>query len=339
MRILIVGGTKFIGYFVTRILLESGEHEIALFNRGNNPEDIPDGVQIIVGDRNHITEYRDKFKVFAPDVVLNMIPFSEDDTQMFMDACKGIAQRVVGISSCDVYRAYDKLIGNDTGEPDPIPLREDSPLREELYPYRNYEGMDERYKTYDKILVERVIMADSEMPGTILRLPVVYGPRDYQHRLFSYLKRMDDNRPQIILEKDHAHWQMARGYAEDMAYAISLAVIKDEAAGQIYNVCEEKCFTELAWIELVGEAVGWSGEIVILPNGSISSAGGFNPSQQMVISSEKIRKELGYQEQISRTEALKRTIAWERKNPPAQINPQEFDYEKEDEILTSRKNS
>jgi nucleoside-diphosphate-sugar epimerase len=36
MRILIMGGTRFIGVYLTKILVEQG-HEVVLFNRGNRP--------------------------------------------------------------------------------------------------------------------------------------------------------------------------------------------------------------------------------------------------------------------------------------------------------------
>jgi hypothetical protein len=57
-----------------------------------------------------------------------------------------------------------------------------------------------------------------------------------------------------------------------------------------------------------------------------------------VASSERIRKELGYRELLSREEAIRRTIEWERANPPA--NPiTQFDYGAEDEALNQFKKS
>jgi len=35
MKILIMGGTRFIGVSLTKVLVEQG-HEVVLFNRGNN---------------------------------------------------------------------------------------------------------------------------------------------------------------------------------------------------------------------------------------------------------------------------------------------------------------
>ncbi|HCJ33637.1 MAG TPA: NAD-dependent dehydratase, partial [Ktedonobacter sp.] len=53
-------------------------------------------------------------------------------------------------------------------------------------------------------------MSDPMLPGTILRLPMMYGPRDKQHRLFEYLKRMDDQRLAIILGEAYARWRWPR---------------------------------------------------------------------------------------------------------------------------------
>ena len=54
------------------------------------------------------------------------------------------------------------------------------------------DGTD--FDNYDKILVERAVMGHAQLPATILRLPMVYGPgaRDGNKRRFwGYLKRMD----------------------------------------------------------------------------------------------------------------------------------------------------
>jgi nucleoside-diphosphate-sugar epimerase len=58
-----------------------------------------------------------------------------------------------------------------------------------------------------------------------------------------------------------------------------------------------------------------------------------NAAQHVVVSSTKIRTELHYKEPIDQEEALRRTIAWEQKHPPAMVNPQQFDYDAEDRAL------
>lgn len=330
MKILILGGTLFIGYYTVKELLASNQHDIALFNRGNRKEEIPDEVKLIMGNRKNLNQFVDEFKDFSPDVVLNMVPIGDEDTKLFMETFQGITQRVVGISSCDVYRAYDKMIENEAGEPEEMPLREDSPLRTNFYPYRD-KTENETMKKYDKILAERNIMSDSNMPGTILRFPMIYGPRDYQHRLYSYIKRMDDNRPFILINEKQADWRMSRGYVEDMAHAVCLAITTEDAAGKIYNVAEIKSYTEENWIQKIGEIIGWNGEVVRVPESEMP-LNSFNTDQDLLIDSSRIRGELGYEETIEQDEALERTIEWERANPPQNIDDHSFDYQKEDEL-------
>src|SRR2546421_5465348 len=199
MRILIIGGTRFIGPYVVNLLMDEG-HRVTLFHRGETKCDLPASANQIYGDRRDLASYSDEFKTFAPDVVLDMIPYTEDDARTLMSVFKSVARRVVAISSADVYRAYGRLLRLESGKPDPIPLSEDAPLRESFYPYRAHaQGTDDFKYHYEKILVERVVMSDAELPGTVLRLPAVYGPHDPQHRIFDYLKRMDDRRRAILL--------------------------------------------------------------------------------------------------------------------------------------------
>jgi hypothetical protein len=53
----------------------------------------------------------------------------------------------------------------------------------------------------------------------------------------------------------------------------------------------------------------------------------------VVASSERIRTELGYEDLVEIEEAIRRTIAWEQRNPPSALNPQQFDYSVEDAAL------
>ena len=61
-----------------------------------------------------------------------------------------------------------------------------------------------------------------------------------------------------------------------------------------------------------------------------------NAAQHLVASSERIRAELRYKELVDIDDAIRRTIAWEKNNPPTTINPQQFDYDAEDAALASR---
>ncbi len=212
---------------------------------------------------------------------------------------------------------------------------EDAPLRDRLYPYR---GKIDRLYDYDKILVERAAQSDPDLRATVLRLPMVYGPRDYQHRLFPYLKRMDDGRPVIVFEEGLAHMRATRGYVEDVAAAIVLAATDGRASGRVYNVGEADPLSEAEWVQAIGAAAGWAGEIVTIPRDALPEALRWDGDtrQDFVADTTRIRAELAYRETIPRDETLRRTVAWERANPPADLAPGMFDYAAEDSTLAPR---
>jgi nucleoside-diphosphate-sugar epimerase len=335
MRILIIGGTRFIGPHVVRRLADA-RHSVTLFHRGETKIVLPPNVKQIYGDRHDLSSFAAEFKTLAPDVVLDMIPYTEASARALVSTFKGLARRVVAISSADVYRAYGRLLRLETGAPDDVPLDEDAPLRESLYPHRAHaSGPDDSKYDYDKILVERVVMSDEELPGTVLRLPAVYGAGDPQHRLFDYLKRMDDGRPHILLEDGLARWRWTRGYVENVADAIALAVMNENAGGRIYNVGEGEALAEADWVRSIGLAAGWHGEIVTVPNDSLPEHLRMNTDceHHLLTDTTRIRRELGYQERTPREEALRRSINWERANPPAGVDSAQFDYAAEDRAL------
>lgn len=335
MRILVIGGTSFIGPRVVRRLVEQG-HDVTVFHRGQTTCDLPSEVRHITGERHSLSNFSSDFKAFAPDVVLDMILFTEEEALAALQTFKGVAGRIVMPSSMDVYRAYGRLLLLEQGEPDPIPYTEEGPLREALYPYRaRAKGPDDSAYKYEKILAERVVMNDASLPGTVLRLPAVYGPGDKQHRLFEYLKRMDDGRPIILLEERKARWRWSRGFVENVADAIALAVTNERAAGRIYNVGEEDTPTEADWVRSIARAAGWGGEILIHEKSSLPEPLADNAPYEhhLVSDTSRIRAELGYKERVGRTLALRQTVAWERENPPAEIDSAQFDYAAEDAVL------
>ena len=186
---------------------------------------------------------------------------------------------------------------------------------------------------YDKIPVEEVVMSDADLAGTVLRLPAVYGPGD--HRAFDHLKRMEDGRTVILLEEGHARWRWTRGYVDNVAFAIALAVVDDRAAGRIYNVGEPDALTEAEWVYSIGRAAGWEGEVVVLPKEAIPEhlAAPYNFDHHLEGDTSRIRKELGYAEHVPRDQAMKETIEWERVHPPDQADASRFDYAQEDAAL------
>lgn len=339
MRILLIGGTAFMGPAVARELVEGG-HTVAVYHRGQTENDVPEGVTHIHGDRDALAGARPDLGRFAPDVVVNMILLLEAQAAAFTQALSGVARRAVVISSQDVYRAYGRLIGTEPGPPDPTPLTEDAPLRDRRYPYRQEPPRAEDDPTrwmddYDKIPVEQVVMSAADLPCCVLRLPAVFGPRDRQHRFHGLLKRMDDGRAVIALDADEAGWRWTHGYVEDVAHAICLAALDPRSAGRIYNVGEERALSQEERAQAVGAAAGWQGRIIHAPAGRLPEAMrmGGDARQPLVADSSRIRAELGYRELTAPADAYARTVAWERAHPPEQIDPAAFDYAAEDAAL------
>jgi hypothetical protein len=95
---------------------------------------------------------------------------------------------------------------------------------------------------------------------------MIYGPGDYARRFHPVLKRIDDGRPFILYEQGRAAWRAPRGYVENVAAALRLAVTKEEAAGRIYNVAEAPAYSELEWARKIAAATQWKGEFMVLPN-------------------------------------------------------------------------
>jgi nucleoside-diphosphate-sugar epimerase len=333
MKVLFIGGTRFIGLSAVDNLSKSG-HDVTVFHRGQTDTDLPEGVKEILGDVQQLEDFRDDFKSVAPDVVVHMVLIQELDAIRLMDTFKGITKRTVGISSCDVYRAFARINNTEPGKIVPCPIYEDGLLRETWYPYREMIDNDPEHRlyNYDKIPIEQKIMNDPDLRGTILRLPMVYGPRDYQRRIYGYLKRMDDKRPAILLTDEMAVWRTTRGYVGDVGAAIALSVTDERAAGRIYNVAETDALAEKAWIQAIADVVGWGGEIITVDPKKLPDAGSIH-GQDLVIDTTRIREELGFEETISRKEAIRRTVEWDRANPMEEIPPGMFDYETEDKIL------
>src|SRR5215470_11271593 len=83
MRILVIGGTNFMGPLVVRSLSEQG-HEVTVFHRGQTQTDLPQGVREIPGDRRPIENSAAELQRLAPEVVLDMIPAIEQDAREIM---------------------------------------------------------------------------------------------------------------------------------------------------------------------------------------------------------------------------------------------------------------
>lgn len=186
MRILVIGGNGFIGSPLLRELRDSG-HQLAILHRGAQSTTPDNDFVLIAGDRNRLSESRTQIEQFSPDVIIDLILSSGEQARQLMEFSQGLAERVVAISSMDVYRAWGVVVGSEAGPLEPLPITEDSPVRSirNLYPPETIKMLQSVFTWiddhYDKVAVEEAILNDPRIPGTVLRLPMVYGPGDRLH--------------------------------------------------------------------------------------------------------------------------------------------------------------
>ena len=125
------------------------------------------------------------------------------------------------------------------------------------------------------------------------------------------------------------------GKVEDVAAAIALATVSERSAGRIYNIASDQQFNELEWARRIGHVTGWQGSVVAMAKDRIPGhlISPLNIEQDWLVSSARIRQELGYSEPVPLDVGVARTIEWERANPPAQVDAAQFDYAAEDAAM------
>ena len=347
MRALVVGGTGFIGPAVVRGLLAVG-HDVAIFHRGEHELELGE-VAHVHGDRSRIRDHRDAFARFRPDVAIDMRAMTEADARGTVDAVRGIAARVLAVSSMDVYRAYGRLQSSEPGPLEQLPLTEDSPLREHLYPYRDHTpaGIGQRppwLDAYDKILVERAVLGTPGIAGTVVRLGMIHGERDTQRRFYGEWKRMADGRPAILMTERAWAFRASRTHLANVAHAIVLAATNERAVGRVYNVAEEQALSYREWAALMAQVMGWKGELVAAENerlpAHLRDDAHTTYEQHLVGSTERIRRELGYAEVVGREEGLRRALEWYAQAPaPDPPGDEKAEYAAEDAALVTLRGS
>ncbi len=347
-RVLVIGGTVFVGPSVVRQLAARGA-DVAVFHRGEHEFDLPASVLHIHGDRDNIAEHRAAIELFRPDAVVDMRAMTETHARRVIGAVRGIALRLIAVSSMDVYRAYGRLHGTEPGPPLAPPFAEDSPLRERLYPYRGetpaaIAPRPPWLDDYDKILVERAVLGERELDGSIVRFPMVHGERDEQRRFYSLWKPMADGRRAILMSTKSAAFRSSRTHVDNAAQAVALVATDDRARGRVYNVGEPDAHSWLDWARLIASQMRWHGEFVVAPSDDMPPhLRDSRPDvweHHLVADTTRIRRELGYREGVGRAEGLARALAWYGEVPPPHpARAAAIDYAAEDAALVTIRGS
>jgi len=202
VRILVIGGTRFIGRHLVDRAVGRG-HEVCVFHRGRTRPGLVPGVESRIGDRD-----RDLSALAegAWDATVDMCAYLPRQVHALADALGGRAGHYVAVSSVSAY-APPSRAGYDEG----------SPLIELAEPTVG-EVTDATYGGL-KALVERAASERFGEASAIVRPTYVVGPDDYTWRFASWVARIAgggevlapgpaDAPAQVIDVRDLAAWMV-----------------------------------------------------------------------------------------------------------------------------------
>ena len=219
MRVLILGGTLFIGRRIALELLARGD-DVMVVHRGQTEPAELSGCAHVHVPRTALAEVADQLRAWRPDAVIDTRAMTAADASAVLPHLPDA--HLVLLSSIDVYRAYELLLAGQGGEP--VPLTESSALRTGRYPLRDLlPGLGEHY---DKLDVEPLYLSRG---GTALRLSLIYGEHDGQRREEFVLRRVRAGRLRIPFGAGTS--LDTRCYVGDVASAVLAAL--DQCFGRL----------------------------------------------------------------------------------------------------------
>ncbi len=313
MNLLILGIGGFIGRAVAAHCVARGGQVIGTGR--TKTIDLPSPIRYVSIDRHNLADLRHLVLTEKISAVLDVIPMTLEDTQPLLDTLSGLINHYVMISSCDVYANYALLQKTAPGVPVTSFVAEGGQLRTTHFPYRLAEprpatAPDAYLDNYDKIPIEHAAQAFAG-DWTILRLPMVYGPGDKQHRFRWAIAPMLKGEHRLELPSNWAAWESTYGYIDNVAAAISLALTHRKAKNRIFNLAETNPVTQLGWAHRFAEIIGWSGTITTSnqeTSALAQSLAGLDLSVPLKISDARMRRELGFSEPVNARDALRATL-------------------------------
>ncbi|MGL5195314.1 MAG: NAD-dependent epimerase/dehydratase family protein [Chroococcales cyanobacterium] len=229
MRILIMGGTRFIGVYLTKILVEQG-HSVVLFNRGNKPAPV-EGVEQIHGDRTDESQLKEKLASEEFDAIFDNNGRELSDTKPLADLFKGKVKQFVYMSSAGVYLKSDQM------------------------PHREEDAVDPKSRHKGKNDTE-TYLSQQGLPFTSIRPTYIYGPQNYNPLEGWFFDRIVRDRPIPIPGNGFHITQL--GHCYDLANAMAAVLGNETAIGQIYNISGDRYVTFDGLARACAEAVGKS---------------------------------------------------------------------------------
>jgi nucleoside-diphosphate-sugar epimerase len=232
MKVLVLGGSVFVGAHAVRVLLARG-HEVAILNRGVTPEGHGDRVRRLRADRREAGALERALAGETFDAVVDVSAYVGADTDAAVRALEGRVGHFVHVSTGQVYLVREGC---------PTPAREtdyDGPLiaAATTEPDRSEWSYGIGKRDCEDALVRA---SAGGFPATRLRIPIVHGEGDYRHRLTSYLVRLASGDPVFL--SDAGASRLRHVDVLDVAEAIVRLLETGAGIGEAFN---------LAWADVI----------------------------------------------------------------------------------------
>ena len=270
MRILVIGGTLFMGPRLVRSLLERG-HDVSTFHRGTTPAELPSAVERLYGDRSDPVQLERAIAGRTFDACVDTIAMRGADTTSAVEILYGRVGHYVHFSTGQVY-----LVRRDC----PAPAREEDyagPLGEppapDAWDFGQWEYGIEKRECED--VLEDAWSARS-FPATRLRLTMVHGEDDPRGRVHAYVLRLLDGGPLLVPAEPSPPIRPI--HADAVVETVVRLVEEGAGKGAAYNLAQGEAWTH---DELVGRIAGMLGVAPALerrPREALIDAGVFPAS-------------------------------------------------------------
>jgi nucleoside-diphosphate-sugar epimerase len=322
VRVLVIGGTTFIGREIVSRLLTRG-HDVAVLHRRAD-HDLDPGVRNVQVDRGDLPMLAAALKREGPEAVFDIAYDWEKGTtasqvEAAARSCGDRLERYVFMSSIAAYGS-----GLDRREDDPLVSAD------HLRAYATNKASSERalFRMHE----------ETGFPAVTFRPPYVHGPFQPFYREQFFWDRLRDGRPIIL--PDGGDTPMQWVYVADLAEACVRAIDAPGVSGQAFNLAHEAT-TQRGFVELLARVAATRPTFVTVPRKQIQAMGGQLSGERMYFGEaldqppitehvEKAPRLLGM-EPTPFENALRETFAWYRKQRRRPI-----DYGFEDRLLAQR---
>jgi len=313
-RVLVLGGTSFIGRRIVELLHERGDRVLVAHRGHTEPDGLPPVGHVHV-PRAELASVRADIESFAPTAVVDTVAMSAAGVDAVLPVLPEVP--IVVLSSADAYQAYDvfrfgaaALATEEIG----VPLAESSPVRSKRYPYRDENNPD---SDYEKLDVEPRYL---DRGAAVLRLGFVYGERDPQRREEFVLRRVRAGRTRIPF--GCGSLLLSRLYVDDAASATLAALDTPAAAGEIFNIVESASVSIAAWARQILAATDSTADLVRVPGAALPGDLELTDltTQHLLISSAKAQRMLGWTPSEPAL-TVPKSVRWHLANPPTGEDP------------------